>query len=414
MRRTSWTTGPLVLLVMALAASACVEGDPADPPEKVSDDLPAADDTDEPDVAGDPPPGVVSEAYSNLDHWLCHPDRADGPCGGDLSVTAVHADGTMEIVPHTPAADPAFDCFYVYPTTSLDETANSDRVAGIEEPFVVQNQAARLSSECRLYAPLYRQVTVKALLGGDTDADPELAYADVREAFLHFLTQVDSSRGFVLVGHSQGTSVLIKLLARLIETEPALEARLIAAYLIGLTVAVPDGADTGGSFDHIPLCKTPADTGCVVTYASFRSTAPPEDGALFGHVGDGEGKAGCTNPAALGGGPALLTPVFPIEIPGELAVLIGGKSSPWADPDTSPAITTPFFSLPDFVKAECVENGAYSYLEITVQADESDPRVDDITGDFAPAWGLHLVDMNLAIEAIRPLIRSQGVAWQAR
>ena len=55
------------------------------------------------------------------------------------------------------------DCFYVYPTVSLDKGGNSDMEPGPEENGVVRVQLARFASQCRLYAPMYRQATLTAL-----------------------------------------------------------------------------------------------------------------------------------------------------------------------------------------------------------------------------------------------------------
>ena len=48
------------------------------------------------------------------------------------------------------------------------------------------------------------------------------------------------------------------------------------------------GKDVGGSFQHVPLCHSASQTGCVITFASFRSTIPPPANTLFGRVPDAE------------------------------------------------------------------------------------------------------------------------------
>ena len=97
----------------------------------------------------------TAPGYEDLTQWLCHPERDDDPCDEDLDITRVLPDGTTEIVPRSPSEAPAVDCFYVYPTTSLDPTPNSDRIPGPEERFVVQSQVAQLGTVCRLFAPVY-------------------------------------------------------------------------------------------------------------------------------------------------------------------------------------------------------------------------------------------------------------------
>ena len=106
-------------------------------------------------------------------------------------------------------------------------------------------------------------------------------------------------RPFVLIGHSQGTIHLIRLLAEEIEGKPE-AARMLSALLIGYNVEVPEGRLTGGSFRTTPLCTRAGQTGCVITYVSFRAEAPPPAGALFGRAARPGQTIACTNPAALG------------------------------------------------------------------------------------------------------------------
>ena len=131
--------------------------------------------------------------------------------------------------------------------------------------------------------------------------DRGIGYEDVKSAWRYYLEHDNKGRGFVLIGHSQGSFVLCELIRQEIDGNPV-QSRLVSAILLGTTVAVPRGKDVGGSFQHVPLCHSALATGCVITYASFRSTLPPPADTLFGNVADANMVAACTNPAALGGG----------------------------------------------------------------------------------------------------------------
>ena len=100
--------------------------------------------------------------YGRAENWLCRPGR-EQLCTDDAAVTIVGPDGRAK--PDKPPGNqrPAADCFYVYPTVSLDPTPNSDLDPGREERGMVAAQLAPFRGVCRPFAPLYRQVTLTAL-----------------------------------------------------------------------------------------------------------------------------------------------------------------------------------------------------------------------------------------------------------
>jgi hypothetical protein len=214
----------------------------------------------------------------------------------------------------------------------------------------------------------------------------------------------------VLIGHSQGAGHLRTLITEEIDGEPALRDRLVGAYILGSGVAVPEGEVVGGDFAEVPLCEATGQVGCVVTYASFRATAPPPDDSRFGRVTDREGVAGCVNPASPEGGRGVLQPYEQVDPP-EGSLSPGGGTNGFADPAAAPEITTPFVTTPGLVEAECVSERGFNYLALHVDGDPADPRVDDIGGDLSPDWGMHLVDVNVAMGNIVDLVTAQAEAY---
>ena len=346
--------------------------------------------------------------YSKSDTWLCRPGAQDA-CAVDLSTTIVAADGKLTREAFTSNANPAIDCFYVYPTVSLDQGGNSDMTPGPEERNVIRAQFARFQSVCRAFAPLYRQFTLTALRAGTAGkpiaADRALGYNDVLDAWNHYLKNDNRGRGVVLIGHSQGSGVLAQLIRNEIDGKP-IQSRIVSALLLGSNVAVPKGKDVGGAFKHLPLCRRGDQTGCVVTYVSFRSTIPPPEGTRFGRVQDEGMEAGCTNPAQLAGGTDSLR-----------AYLSTGTHK-WTNPAAS--IETPFVSVPGLLTARCLSNEKGSYLEITVHGNPADARADDIPGDVMaagkpnPSWGLHLIDVHEAIGDLVAIVGRQAKAYSAK
>jgi hypothetical protein len=359
--------------------------------------------------------------YSDGKNWLCRPARQDA-CSVDLSTTVVSADGTLTREAWRTDPSAPVDCFYVYPTVSADPTPNSDMDPGPEEHSIVRSQLARFSSACRIYAPMYRQVTLAGLLAGlltRPGGTPErtIAYNDVRDAWHYYLQHDSAGRGVVLIGHSQGSFLLSDLIHNEFDGKP-LQSRLVSAILLGMSLPVPTGKDVGGAFQHVALCHSAGDTGCVVAYSSFRSTAPPPVNTLFGRVAGDHMLAACTNPAALGGGSSEIHAY--LTTAGHPFTTITGAAAPiaWVTPVKS--IETPFVSVPGLLTAQCVSNQHGTYLEVTVHHNAADARTGDIAGDMIsngklnPAWGLHLIDVNLTIGNLIDLVRDQAKSYLVR
>ena len=352
-----------------------------------------------------------STDYSNPRVWLCRPDRPSA-CDVDLSTTVVgrHGRSTVERARLDPKAP--VDCFYVYPTVSTDTTTLSDLVPDDTERNVVRLQFARFGTKCRLFAPMYRQLTLAAMgranaAGIESPDFLGLGYEDVRAAWRYYLAHDNGNRGIVLIGHSQGTSILTELIRREIDGTP-MQSRIVSALLIGGPegVLVPRGRDVGGTFAHMPLCRAATQTGCVVAYSSFRVTAPPSASTRFGRSADPTLVAACTNPAALGGGEAALNGYF--DAKGETALPMG-PADPWTVGGRP--VATPMVRIEGLLKARCTSNAFASYLEVSVHRGPGSPASRDIQGDLAEPLGLHLVDMEVAMGNLVDLVGQQTKSY---
>lgn len=348
-------------------------------------------------------------AYDTDDAWLCLPGRAGDPCAEPLPTVSLDPAGYGPVTRSRPADAPTADCFYVYPTLSRDPSLNSDLDAGTEERQAARDQFARFHEVCRTFAPIYRQVTLLSFAPGVTQAQVgqafDTAYGDVRSAWRQFLSQRSEGRPFILIGHSQGSIHLERLIKEEIEGKP-IAARMVSAILPGWNIEVPVGGHVGGSFASTPLCMAPGQTGCVVTWVSFRHDVPPPGGALFGRAARPGMTVGCTNPARLAGSESGPRPIFPQAIE-------FGRAIDWSRVGTPPAR---FIRTPGLVSAACVHDGAVGYLAITVNGDPGDARTDDIPGDLfsngqrQSGWGLHLVDMALVMDDLIEVTRAQIAA----
>ena len=361
-------------------------------------------------------PAYVAPDYTQDANWLCRPGRADA-CAADIAVTKVAANGKTVVVPDAPAnAKAAIDCFYVYPTVSTDTTGNSDLSIDAAETRVASVQFAPFRTVCRTFAPMYRQVTLKALrdvlLGKPSDADRVMAYRDVVAAWNDYLARDNAGRGVVLVGHSQGSGVIKALIQNEIEGKPVAR-QLVAAYIPGNNVLVPAAKDLGGDFKSTPLCRGARQTGCVVAWVSFRDGKVPPADSRFGRTTAPGMAVACVNPAALAGGRAPLAALLPTS---SAIVDNASAQAPWAKGVT---VTTPFVALPGLLSGECLGVDGANVLVIRTDADPADPRTDSIGGDVVfngqpvESWGLHLIDVNAVIGDMVALAAAQGKAWQA-
>ena len=259
---------------------------------------------------------AASPAAAKAPVWLCLPGHSPDPCTPGLSTTVYSPTLKQLGVTHPKQVKkPSFDCFYVYPTVSDQKTAVANLQIDPVERSIALYQAARYSQYCKVYAPMYRQATLAGIGApgtsptAPTPAQAKEGPADVAAAFQTYLKKYNHGRGFVLIGHSQGSFVLRQLIAKQVDSKPAVRKRLISAILMGGNVLVKDGSDVGGDFKHIPACHSNTQVGCVIAFSTFNAQ-PPAD-SLFGRTNQKGMHVLCTNPAGLAGGSGKLDPIFP-------------------------------------------------------------------------------------------------------
>lgn len=292
-------------------------------------------------------------------------------------------------MPFVPAAAPKADCFYVYPTVSQAPGDNAPRTATPEVVATVHAQAALFSSVCRVFAPAYQQVTSRALLSGRyfDPAIQTIAYDDVRRAWQDYLAHDNDGRPFVLLGHSQGSLQLTRLLKEEIEPDDAVRVRLLSALLIGSNVTVATGGDVGGSFTRIPACRHAGQKGCVIAYSSF--AAVPPSYSLFGRSTSTDIDVLCTDPTVLAGAPDRAHPYVPAG-----RVTTGAKA----------LAGTGFVAYPAGIRVSCKTAAGATWLQVSPVAGSAVPPFQAALG---PAWGLHVADVSLALGDLVEAVRRQ-------
>jgi hypothetical protein len=351
--------------------------------------------------------------------WLCKPGTRPDPCAPGLSTTVYNAPLTHAVGVQHPKAlrNPSIDCFYVYPTVSDEKSGNSDLQIQDTERSIALYQAARYSQYCKVYAPMYRQVTLAGAglpgtSGSTSTANPALGVSDVEQALRTYLTKYNHGRGFVLIGHSQGSGVLESVIAKMVDPKPAVRTLMLSAILMGGNVLVKGNSGVGGDFKHIPACRSATQLGCVIAFSTFDQPAPSD--SLFGRVGTlavGPKPAKgddvlCTNPANLAGGGGILDPIQPSHAfaPGS-TIAAGLGVLRW----TVPSPSTVFWTSPGAFTARCEDSNGAHVLMVTARNGAQTP-----TPAPTPEWGLHLLDANLSLGNLIGIVKSESGAFARR
>jgi hypothetical protein len=349
--------------------------------------------------------------------WLCKPGMEANPCAGSLETTVYTSSGESSVESPVPVKRPRIDCFYVYPTVSEEPGRNSDLEPDAQEIAIAQYQAARYSQRCRVFAPMYRQATLASLAqGGEGQAEAlRTAYGDVRDAWRDYLKNESRGRGFVLIGHSQGTRMLRQLVRKEIDPKRKVRRRLVSALLLGANVRVAKGRKVGGDFRKIPACTAPRQVRCVVAWSTFNETPPDnsrygrsEDASpdAFGLPAGPEYEVLCTNPASLRANRErplttyMRSEPFP-GVLGALLVLMYGGPQPTAD--------TPWLEPQDHYTGRCVRENEANVLML-----EPIDGARKLNPSPTPDWGLHLADANIALGDLIALVTRQERAYLAK
>ncbi len=394
------------LVFLALALAGCSSDDESTPAGPTSVPVHPVDRSNLTDLGTNP------LDYTNPNFWACLPGNDPNECHSNLDATLFAADGTSRVVKHVVTQNPSFDCFYVYPTVDLESPGNTNSFADLSHVRdALLAQGAPFTSLCEVYAPLYRQQaisTATSALVGSAD----LAFGDVEAAFDEYLKTWNKGRKFVLIGHSQGTFMLQRLIIERLETDDALRAKMISALLIGGVPTVPDGQLVGGSLKKVKACSSPGETGCVIAYNAYAAEAPPPDNAFFGR-GSAGSETICTTPGALANNTGRSHGTY---LPKTFNTPLFKPDTPAGEP---PPFETPYAVFPDVFKAECVRETlgttptAFHYLKVTLDPPSGDKRM---VAPYRSAvlesvgFGLHVSDYAMVLDDLIEAVKLQAEA----
>ncbi len=207
-------------------------------------------------------PVPESPDYSQINHWASHPDKKDK---ADLIPRPLRKEVTN--LPEK------VDVFFLHPTIFSGEPHNeyvwnadvSDSKINKEvDKSTIKLQASIFNQAGQIYAPRYRQAHLRSFFNPHKEEGNkalDLAYQDLKSAFLYYIKNNNKGRPFILAGHSQGSRHLITLLKELVDGKD-LQNQMIAAYIVGWGVNKDE-------FKEIPLGTSPGQTGCFLTWRTY-------------------------------------------------------------------------------------------------------------------------------------------------
>jgi hypothetical protein len=204
--------------------------------------------------------------YSKSENWAALPDKIDK---ADLSIPKANVIDKQ--------SEAKADVFFVHPTTyrtgpNWNAKLGKRRVNKRTDRLAMRYQASVFNGSCRVYAPRYRQAALITYIEkkGVGPKVFDLAYQDVRKAFIHYLKYQNNGRPFIIAGHSQGTDHAIRLINEFIKKDSALYERFIVAYIPGRPV-------NEKSVTTIPPCDSAKQCGCYNAWNAL----PWGDSLLF-------------------------------------------------------------------------------------------------------------------------------------
>jgi hypothetical protein len=218
--------------------------------------------------------------YSHLDYWAASPYKMD----------------TSDKIPeglNDEETDKKADVFFVHPTSYFDEADTASWNAWLSDPVVngetdyksILFQSSVFNGSCRVFAPRYRQANMEVFYKMGTPeatAAFDLAYSDVKTAFLYYLQNENKNRPIVIASHSQGTLHAIRLLQEFFDDLP-LQNQLVCAYILGYRIKKD-------AFKSIKVSEKPNQTGCFAGWRSY------EKGEIPDRVLAENGDCICVNP----------------------------------------------------------------------------------------------------------------------
>lgn len=197
-----------------------------------------------------------SPNYSLLKYWVEHPKQKSHYA----IIPKNYTDSLYDF-------NPTIDVFFVHPTLYFKgNTWNADihdeKLNKQIGNSAIKYQASVFLGIANIYAPHYRQMHIHSysdLKNGYQAYD--IAYLDVKTAFLYYWENHNKSKRFILAGHSQGTNHAERLLKEVILKNDTMQNLLLISYLPGMPIKQ--------FHEKLPPCNFPNQLNCFLSWRTL-------------------------------------------------------------------------------------------------------------------------------------------------
>lgn len=205
-----------------------------------------------------------SPNYSEIKYWVEHPEK-------EMNYTSLPKNYTDTSF----KSNPEIDVFFVHPTLYLkgpswNADINDKKLNKEIGNTAIQNQASVFLGIANIYAPHYRQMHIQSYYDLKNGLQAfEVAYSDVKNAFIFYWRNYNKGNKFIIAGHSQGTNHAERLLKEIILENDSMRSLLLLSYLPGMPIKQ--------FHKDLPTCSTPNQLDCFLSWRTLAEGYFPKD-----------------------------------------------------------------------------------------------------------------------------------------
>ena len=202
--------------------------------------------------------------YADLKYWVEHPKKEKH-----------YASLPKNYLDTLNKENSKIDAFFIHPTlylkgASWNADINDKKLNKEIGNAAIKNQASAYLGIANIYAPHYRQMHIQSYYDLENGLQAfEVAYLDVKNAFIYYWENFNKGNKFIIAGHSQGTNHAERLLKEIILENDSMRDRLLISYLPGMPIKQ--------FHKDLPPCSSPNQLNCFLSWRTLAEGYFPKD-----------------------------------------------------------------------------------------------------------------------------------------